>query len=49
MVTRPEPGYGHGLAFIYVVWIGMNIALYFPCRWYAEYKRTRRQWWLSYV
>ena len=45
----PEPGYGHGLVFIYVVWIAMNIGLYFPCRWYAEYKRTHRQWWLSYV
>jgi uncharacterized membrane protein len=45
----PEPGYGHGLVFIYLVWIAMNVALYFPCRWYAEYKRTHRQWWLSYI
>jgi len=49
MFTPPEPGYGHGLPFIYVVWMLMNVALYFPCRWYAEYKRTHRQWWLSYL
>lgn len=49
MTSPPQPGYGHGLAFIYAVWIAMNIALYFPCRWFAEYKRTHRQWWLGYL
>jgi uncharacterized membrane protein len=49
LLTPPEAGYGHGLPFIYAVWIAMNIGLYFPCRWYAEYKRTHRQWWLSYL
>jgi uncharacterized membrane protein len=49
LLTPPEPGYGHHLAFIYLVWMLMNVVLYFPCRWFAEYKRTHRQWWLSYV
>lgn len=50
MLAPPPPGYGHGLAFIYSVWITLNVALYFPVRWYAEYKRTHRhQWWLSYL
>ena len=49
MFTKPEPGYGHGLAFLYLVWLLLNVALYFPCRWYAEYKRTHRRWWLSYL
>jgi uncharacterized membrane protein len=49
LLSPPEPGYGHGLAFIYAVWMAMNVGLYFPCRWYAEYKRSHRQWWLSYV
>ena len=48
-VSPPEPGYGHHLPFIYLIWILLNVALYFPCRWYAEYKRTHRQWWLSYL
>ena len=50
MLRPPPPGYGHGLLFIYAVWTMMNVALYFPVRWYAEYKRThRQQWWLSYL
>ncbi len=48
-VSPPEPGYGHHLPFIYLIWILLNVALYFPCRWYAEYKSTHRQWWLSYL
>ena len=48
-VSPPEPGYGHHLPFIYLIWILLNVALYFPCRRYAEYKRTHRQWWLSYL
>ena len=23
--------------------------LYFPCRWFARVKATRREWWLSYL
>jgi uncharacterized membrane protein len=49
MLGPPEPGYGHGLAFIYLVWGLMNVLLYFPCQWYAEYKRSHHQWWLSYL
>jgi uncharacterized membrane protein len=48
-VGPPELGYGHHLPFIYLIWILLNVALYFPCRWYGEYKRTHRQWWLSYL
>jgi uncharacterized membrane protein len=47
--TPPQPGYGHNLPFIYAIWVLLNVALYFPCRWYAEYKRTHRNWWLSYL
>jgi uncharacterized membrane protein len=46
---RPPDGYGHSLKFIYVAWTVINILLYFPCRWFAEYKRTHRAWWLSYI
>ncbi len=48
-VSPPEPGYGHHLPFIYLIWIVLNVAMYFPCGWYGEYKRTHRQWWLSYL
>ena len=45
----PPPGYGFNLPAIYVFWILVNVMLYVPCRWFAEYKRTHRQRWLTYV
>ena len=49
MNNQAPPGYGQGLDVVYAVLIGINVMLYFPCRWYAEYKRTHQAWWLSYV
>jgi len=37
------------LAWVYVIWISVVIFLYWPCRWFAKYKATHKQWWLSYV
>jgi uncharacterized membrane protein len=34
---------------VYVVWIAVVIALYPACKWYADFKRRRNDWWLSYV
>ncbi len=47
----PTPaGYGHGLPFIYAIWISVVASLYFPCRWFMEYKQRHRDWnWLSYL
>jgi uncharacterized membrane protein len=47
----PTPaGYGHGLPFIYLIWILAVASLYFPCRWFMEFKRQHRDWnWLSYL
>lgn len=43
-------GYGHHLPFIYLVWALICVGLYFPCRWFADLKRRRRDvWWLSYL
>jgi uncharacterized membrane protein len=42
-------GFGVGLGATYLVWAGLILLLYFPCRWYDTYKRTHRQWWLSYL
>lgn len=42
-------GYGHNLPFIWMVWILTVAILYFPCRWYAQYKATHKAWWLSYI
>jgi uncharacterized membrane protein len=46
---RP-PGYGHGLGFIYLVWVVIVVALYLPCKWFMNFKREHREWkWLGYV
>jgi uncharacterized membrane protein len=43
-------GYGHGLPVIYVVWILAVALLYFPCRWFMEFRSQHRDWaWLSYL
>jgi uncharacterized membrane protein len=41
--------YGHGLAFIYLMWVTAVLALYVPCRWFAGVKARRKDWWLSYL
>lgn len=42
-------GYGHGLPVVYVTWLVVLIALYFPCAWFAQYRREHKKWWLSYL
>ena len=42
--------YGYSLFIVYVVWIGIIILLYFPCKKYMIYKATHKdKWWLSYL
>jgi len=49
-ILQPLPdGYGHGLPFIYLVWMTAILLLYFPCRWYMAVKERRKDWWLSYL
>ncbi|MBZ5667138.1 MAG: heparan-alpha-glucosaminide N-acetyltransferase domain-containing protein [Acidobacteriia bacterium] len=48
-VTKP-PGYGHGLPFIYAMWILAVAILYLPCVWFMEFRSRHRDWtWLSYL
>jgi len=43
-------GYGHGLPFIYSMWLLVVAILYLPCRWFMEFKSHHRDWnWLSYL
>jgi hypothetical protein len=41
--------YGISLPVVYLVWVGVLLVLYLPCRWFAEVKRRRREAWLSYL
>ena len=43
-------GYGHGLPFVYAMWILAVAMLYPPCRWFMELRARHRGWvWLSYL
>lgn len=46
---RPPVDYGYNLPVVYLVWIGVVIALYPVCRWFANVKRRRKDAWLSYI
>lgn len=42
--------HGFPLWVVYLVWIAVVTALYFPCRWYACYRaKNKEKWWLSYL
>jgi uncharacterized membrane protein len=46
----PNPGnLGFSLWVVYVFWFLGLLLLYPLCRWFAEVKRRRRDWWLSYL
>lgn len=47
---NPEPpqGYVWSLPLLYLVW-GIAIAMLYPaCRWFADLKATKKNWWLKY-
>ena len=43
------PGFGIPLWAVYLTWVLVVTALYWPSRWFGRYKRSNRQWWLSYL
>ncbi len=50
MKSGPPPDFGAGLAGAYVAWVAMVAMLYPLCRWFADLKDRRRDWWwLSYL
>jgi hypothetical protein len=40
--------YGFSLGTVYLVWLGVILGLYLPCRWFAGVKKRRKEAWLSY-
>jgi hypothetical protein len=42
-------GFGLDLVSVYMVWFGVIALLYPFCRWVANVKARRRDWWLSYL
>jgi uncharacterized membrane protein len=49
MLNRTPDSYGHGLPFIYLMWLTVLVVLYFPCLWFMGVKQRRKDWWLSYL
>ena len=45
---QPPEGYTWSLGLLYLVTFGVVVALYFPCRWFAQLKARRKDTWLSY-
>jgi uncharacterized membrane protein len=45
---EPSPGYVWSLPLLYLIWGIAIVLLYFPCRWFAEVKGRRNDWWLKY-
>ncbi len=45
----PPEGYPWGLGLLYAVWAVALVLLYFPCRWFADLKVRRKDWWLRYL
>ena len=43
------PDYGYSLWAVYAVWIGVIVVLYPACRWFADLKARRTDWWLKYL
>jgi len=43
------PNFGYSLWIVYALWALTLILLYPLCRWFAQVKAKRRDWWLSYL
>lgn len=43
------PGFGFSISWVYLIWLAIILSLYYPCKWFSNYKKTHKQWWLSYL
>lgn len=43
------PDFGFDLWVAYAVWAAVVLTLYPACRWFAEWKARRQNWWVSYL
>ena len=45
----PPDGFAWGLPLLYAVWLVATVILYFACRWFADLRARRDDWWLRYL
>ena len=48
-IVWQAPKFGIPLWAVYLTWVLVVTTLYRPSRWFGDYKRANRQWWLSYL
>ncbi len=48
-IVWQAPEFGIPLWAVYLTWMLVVTALYWPCKWFSGYKRANPQWWLSYL
>jgi uncharacterized membrane protein len=48
-LNEKPANYGYGLPVVYLTWLAVVVLLYFPCAWFAGYRRRNKAWWLSYL
>ena len=48
MLFRPAT-FGFSLPVVYLIWAGVVLLLYYPCRSFGRYKDRHKEWWLSYL
>ena len=41
--------FGYSLGVVYIMWLAVVASLYYPCKWFKQYKTTHQYWWLSYL
>lgn len=41
--------FGFELGWVYLIWISIVLVMYFPCKWFGNYKSANKKWWLSYL
>lgn len=34
---------------IYLIWIMVVLVMYFPCKWFGQYKARHQSWWIKYL
>lgn len=49
LTPQVAAGTGLPLLLVYVTWLSVLAVLYPLCRWYAQFKKQRTDWWLSYI
>ncbi len=50
LLRSPVPdGYTYGFPLLYATWIAVTVALYFPCRWYADARPPLPKWWRNLI